>query len=327
MRVFLMGGTGLVGSRLINRLCQRKDEVVLLTRRPDVARARWTGCTVIEGNPMQTGPWMKAVDTCDAIVNLVGEGIFSRRWNAEFITLLRTSRVQSTENAVKALAVKPRTAQGQPKVLVNASAIGFYGPHGDEPLTEDSPAGNDLMAEICVAWEIAAKGAEAFGIRTTRIRIGVVLDKEGGALKQMMLPFKMFVGGPVGFTGSQYMSWIHHEDLVALLLLALDNPACQGVLNGTVRCRILSLNKHFPPRRLASAAAPPKLFADAENLDAAPGNGQSRRRGDDRSARAAQESAELGTPVQVPGCRSRPGQRAGQFREKSLTTESPRTQW
>jgi uncharacterized protein (TIGR01777 family) len=244
MRVFLMGGTGLVGSRLINRLCQRKDEVVLLTRRPDAARAKWqTACTILEGDPVQTGPWMKAVDACDAIINLVGEGIFSRRWNAEFITLLRSSRVQSTENAVKALAVKPRTALGQPKVLVNASAIGFYGPHGDEPLTEDSPAGNDILAEICVAWEIAAKGGEAFGVRTTRVRIGVVLDKEGGALKQMMLPFKMFVGGPVGFTGSQYMSWIHHEDLVGLLLLALDNPGCQGVLNGTAPNPVT--NKHF----------------------------------------------------------------------------------
>jgi uncharacterized protein len=234
MRVFLMGGTGLIGSRLVKRLRERQDEVVLLTRHPDVARAKWgNSCTIIEGNPMAAGPCMKSVDDCDAVVNLVGEGIFNRRWNAEFIQTLRDSRVKSTENAVHAMAVKPRTAAGSPKVLVNASAIGFYGPHGDEELTEDSAAGNDLMAEICVAWETAAKGAEALGVRTTRVRTGVVLDSEGGALAQMVRPFKMFVGGPVGLSGSQYVSWIHHEDMTGLLVLALDNSQCHGPLNAT----------------------------------------------------------------------------------------------
>jgi uncharacterized protein (TIGR01777 family) len=244
MRVYLMGGTGLVGSRLITRLLQRKDEIVLLTRRPDVARAKWSGTvTITEGNPMEAGAWMKAIDDCEAVINLVGEGIFSRRWNADFIQLLRTSRVLSTENVVKALAVKPQNTHGRPKILINASAIGYYGPHGAEQLTEDSPAGEDLLADICVAWEIAAKGAETFGIRTTRVRIGLVLDAQGGALPQMMLPFKLFIGGPIGLTGSHYVSWIHYEDLVGLLLLALDNPNCQGVLNGTAPAPVT--NKEF----------------------------------------------------------------------------------
>jgi uncharacterized protein (TIGR01777 family) len=234
MRVFLMGGTGLIGTRLIQRLRERQDQVVLLTRRPDVAQAKWDGaCTIVEGDPMAVGTWMQAVDDCEAVINLVGEGIFSRRWNADFMTLLRDSRVKSTENVVKALAANPRTKRGQPKVLASASAIGYYGPHGDEELTEDSPAGSDFLAEICVAWEIAAKAAETLGVRTTRVRIGLVLDKEGGALKQLLPPFRMFVGGPVGLTGSHYCSWIHYEDLVGLFLLALDNPQCQGVLNGT----------------------------------------------------------------------------------------------
>jgi uncharacterized protein (TIGR01777 family) len=123
--------------------------------------------------------------------------------------------------------------RGDAKVLVNASAIGYYGPHGDEELTEDAPAGHDLLAEVCVEWEKAAQVAEAAGIRTVRVRIGVVLDKEGGALKQMSLPFKMFMGGPVGLTGSHYMSWIHYEDMVGLLLLALDRSDCQGPMNAT----------------------------------------------------------------------------------------------
>jgi uncharacterized protein (TIGR01777 family) len=234
MRIFLMGGTGLVGSRLINRLRQRGDDVVLLTRRPDAARQKWQdACRVAEGDPMKPGPWMNAVNDCDAVINLVGEGIFNRRWNADFIRLLRDSRVDSTANAVQALASQPRTKAGSAKILVSASAIGYYGPHRDEELTEDSPPGNDVMAELCVAWEKAAEPAEKLGIRTTRVRIGLVLDKEGGALKKMILPFKLFAGGPAGLTGSQYVSWIHHEDLVGLLLLALDNPGCSGPLNGT----------------------------------------------------------------------------------------------
>jgi uncharacterized protein (TIGR01777 family) len=234
MRIFLMGGTGLVGSRLVKRLRQRKDEVVLLTRRPDVARGKWKDeCRIIDGNPMEAGGWMPAVDDCDAAINLVGEGIFNRRWTSDFIQLLGDSRAKSTENVVKALANKPKTTAGNAKILVNASAIGIYGPHGDEELDENSPPGNDILAEICVAWENAAKGAEPLGIRTTRLRIGVVLDKEGGALKQMMRPFKMFMGGPAGLLGGQYVSWIHHEDLVGLLLLALDSPQCQGPLNAT----------------------------------------------------------------------------------------------
>ena len=108
MKIFLMGGTGLVGSRLVRRLLDRKDQVVLLTRRPEVARQKWgDACTVVEGNPMQAGPWMTAVDDCDAVVNLVGEGIFNRRWRAKFKQLLRDSRVQSTEHIVQVLARQP----------------------------------------------------------------------------------------------------------------------------------------------------------------------------------------------------------------------------
>src|SRR5438067_2533505 len=189
MRIFVMGGTGLVGSRLIHRLRERGDEVRLLTRRPDVAREKWqTTVQAIEGNPTEPGPWMKAVDECDAVINLVGEGIFNRRWNAEFIQLLRDSRVKSTENVVRAIAEQPRTAAGGAKVLVNASAIGYYGPHGDEELTEDSPPGDDFLASACVEWETAARAAQAHGIRVGIVRIGVVLDREGGALARLLTP-------------------------------------------------------------------------------------------------------------------------------------------
>jgi uncharacterized protein len=232
MRVFVTGATGLVGTRLVHQLRQRNDEVVALTRRPAVAREKLAGCTIVEGDPMQPGPWMDAVDRCDAVINLAGENIFARRWNDEFKALLRDSRVKSTEHVVQALAKSPQTASGQPKVLVNASAIGWYGPQGDQELDEAAPPGNDTLARLCVDWERAARAAEQHGVRVAIVRVGVVLDKSGGALAQMLLPFKLGIGGRIG-NGRQWMSWIHHADLIGVLLLAMDEPLAKGPLNGT----------------------------------------------------------------------------------------------
>ena len=232
MRVFVTGGTGLIGSRLVRRLRERSDHVVLLTRRPDAARQRFGDCTIVEGDPMQAAAWMDSVAECDAVINLAGENIFARRWNDEFKALLRDSRVKSTENVVRALGKHPRTAPGSAKVLVNASAIGYYGPTGDEELTEDSPPGNDTLARVCVDWENAARAAEAHGVRVAIVRVGVVLDSEGGALAKMLTPFKFFVGGKVG-SGKQYVGWIHRDDIVGVFLLALDNADASGPINGT----------------------------------------------------------------------------------------------
>jgi uncharacterized protein (TIGR01777 family) len=233
MRVFVTGGTGLIGSRLVRKLLGRGDQVVLLTRRYGTARQIvGSACELIEGDPTLAGDWMKTILDCDAIVNLAGENIFARRWNAAFKTALLDSRVTSTQHILEALAQKPTRAGRLPSVLVNASAIGYYGPHGDEELTEDSPPGPDFLAHICVEWEKAARAAENFGVRCALVRIGIVLDREGGALTKMLTPFKLFVGGPVG-NGRQWMSWVHHEDLTGLLLLALDNPGARGPLNGT----------------------------------------------------------------------------------------------
>jgi uncharacterized protein (TIGR01777 family) len=233
MRVFIAGGTGLIGSRLIARLKQRQDTVVLLTRRAAAAREKFgPDCTIVEGDPMQSGPWMDAVADCDGVINLVGEPIFARRWNMEFKALLRDSRVRSTQHVVQALEKNPHTAAGKPRVLVNASAIGYYGPHGDEELAEDSPPGNDFLAGLTVEWEAAARKVESSGVRLALVRVGVVLDKEGGALRQMLTPFKLGVGGKVG-SGTQWMSWIHHADMAGIFLLALDHPEAKGPINGT----------------------------------------------------------------------------------------------
>jgi len=230
MRVFITGGTGLVGQRLVQRLLQRGDQVSVLTRRPETAQQLWgSTVTVVSGDPVQAGPWQDALASCDGVVNLAGEGVFNRRWSSAFKELMTTSRVMSTENVVAGLA---RSSGTSSKVLVNASAIGYFGTAGPEELDEQSPAGNDTLAHVCIAWEKAAQAASTHGCRVVIVRIGVVLDKSGGALKKMLLPFKMFMGGPVG-SGKHFVSWIHHEDLVGIMLLGLDNAQAVGVMNGT----------------------------------------------------------------------------------------------
>jgi hypothetical protein len=242
MRVFITGGTGLVGSRLVPRLRQRGDTVVLLSRRPAAARDKFRDCEVVEGDPMKAGPWMDRLAECDGVVHLAGENVFGRRWNDEYKAMLRESRIQGTDNVVQALAKNPGGSGGVPKVLASASAIGFYGPHGDEEVTEESPAGNDFLARVCVDWENSARAAQSYGVRVALVRVGIVLDKEGGALAKLLTPFKLGVGGPVG-TGKQWMAWIHHDDLVGLFLLALDNAGATGPVNGTAPVPVT--NKDF----------------------------------------------------------------------------------
>jgi uncharacterized protein len=233
MRVFVTGGTGLVGSRLVKKLLERGDKPVVLTRRYSHARqALGPNVDLVEGDPMQSGAWMEKIDDCDGVIHLAGENVFARRWNAAFKQLLVDSRVKSTANVAEAVSRKPKRADGSPKVLVNASAIGIYGPRGDEEITEETPPGNDMLANLCVEWEKAARAVESAGARSVQVRVGVVLDKEGGALAKLITPFKMFGGGPVG-SGRQYMAWIHHEDMVGLFLFGLDTPSCAGPMNGT----------------------------------------------------------------------------------------------
>lgn len=233
MRVFVTGGTGLVGTRLVRRLVERGDHAVVLSRSAARAKAKLgPAVEVVEGDPMTAGPWRDAVAGCDAVVNLVGESVYARRWNAEFKKLLTESRTVSTRNVVTALRDRPTTPDSRAKVLVNASAIGYYGPHGDEELDENSPPGNDFLANLSAEWEREAFAALAVGVRVCTVRVGIVLDKEGGALAKMLTPFRWGVGGRLG-TGRQWMSWIHWEDLVHLFLLPLDDDRASGAINGT----------------------------------------------------------------------------------------------
>ena len=231
MRVFVAGGSGLIGRRLVERLVARGDQPVVLSRNATRARAQLatSKADIVEGDPLQPASWMERVAGCQGVVNLVGESLFARRWNDAFKQVLRDSRVQSTKNIVDAIT-KARD-RDRPYVLVNASAIGYYGFTGDQYLTEDSPAGSgDFLSELCKEWEAAARQVEAKGVRLVLLRSGMVLDKTGGALKSMLLPFKLFAGGPVA-GGRQWVSWIHHADEVGLILLALDRRDAKGPLN------------------------------------------------------------------------------------------------
>jgi uncharacterized protein (TIGR01777 family) len=248
MRVFITGGTGLVGRRLAEALRQRGDEPVVLSRRP--------GAGDVTGDPTQPGPWQDVLADCDAVVNLVGENIFEHRWTAARKERLRTSRVLSTERVCQALARRPRVPDGRPKVLVSASAVGYYGDRGDEELTEESPPGTDEMALLCRDWEAAAQAAERSGVRVVRVRVGIVMDARGGALPPLRRLFRWFLGGRLG-SGQQWMSWVHHADLTGLLLLALDNRGVVGPLNGSAPNPVT--NRDFA-RALGRALGRPSLL-------------------------------------------------------------------
>lgn len=232
MRVFVTGGTGLIGIRLIRHLRQREDQVVVLSRRPDAAQRVGVDCEVIVGDPVRAGSWQDQAAECDAIVNLAGESLLNQRWTEAFKAALRESRLKSTEHCAQAIARNPKRSDGTARVFVSSSAVGFYGPHGDEAIDESSPAGSDFLADLCVAWENATETARAAGVRVVLARTGVVLDKRGGALQKMLLPFKLFAGGPVG-SGKQFMPWIHHADETGLLAFALDTQAAIGPMNLT----------------------------------------------------------------------------------------------
>lgn len=239
MRVFVTGGTGLIGRELVHRLQARGDQPVILSRRADEVRRdrALRSLQVVQGDPTTAGPWQAVVNGCDAVVHLAGQNIFGKRWNDQVKRQIRDSRVYSTEQVVSAIA----QAKQRPGVLVAGSAVGYYGPHGDEELTEQNAPGCDFMSVVCREWEDAAQGAESYGVRVARIRTGIVLDRHEGALGVMVPIFKLGGASPVGggdsalkpAQGRQWISWIHRDDIVGLFLLALDNVAAVGPLNGT----------------------------------------------------------------------------------------------
>jgi uncharacterized protein len=219
MKIVVAGGTGFLGTPLVSQLQASGNDVSVLTRgRAGPGRITW----LPNGT---TGPWARAIDGADVVINLAGESIAGHRWTETYKTRIRDSRILATRSIVAAIHAAAR----KPTTLVNASAVGYYGSRGNEELTEASAPGGDFLAMVCRAWETEAV-AEIDTSRVILLRSAPVLEGDGGVLPQMARPFRLFVGGPVG-PGNQYWSWIHRDDWVAMVKWALETNHVTGPLN------------------------------------------------------------------------------------------------
>ncbi|GAB4345598.1 MAG: TIGR01777 family oxidoreductase [Leptolyngbyaceae cyanobacterium] len=231
MKVAVTGATGFVGHRLVERLQAEGHQVVVFTRNPDRAakvfpKTAFPAVEIVAYTPTVAGEWQQAIAGCDGVVNLAGEPI-SERWTAAHKQAILESRKLGTQRIVEAIA----QANPKPQVLVNASAIGYYGTSETVTFDESSNPGNDFLAEVCQAWESEAQKVKEAGVRLVILRLGIVLGM-GGAIARMLPPFKLFAGGPIG-SGKQWFSWIHRDDLVSLILYALTQPSMAGIYNAT----------------------------------------------------------------------------------------------
>ncbi|MEJ5201292.1 MAG: TIGR01777 family oxidoreductase, partial [Anaerolineales bacterium] len=227
MRVLVAGGSGWIGSALVARLVEDGHSVLILSRRPDAVQSR-AGISVAGWDGHTPQGWEHLVEEADAIVNLVGENLGAGRWTARRMQRIVSSRL----NAGKAIAAAVERASRRPHVLIQSSAIGYYGVLDDQILTESSPAGTDFLARLCVDWEASTQSVENLGVRRVVVRTGLVLSPTGGSLQRLLLPYRFFAGGPLG-NGKQWWSWISMEDEVRALMFLLKNDAAYGAFNLT----------------------------------------------------------------------------------------------
>lgn len=248
MRALVTGATGFIGRRLLEQL----SDPVVLTRNPRRAEIELGHCTAFAWDPMTGPPPKPAFDGVDVVFHLAGEPVADSRWTREKKMRIRDSRAVGTANLVATLA----DLAEKPKVLVSASAVGYYGNRGDEILDESSPPAGDFLADVCCLWEAAAQRATASGIRVVNPRIGVVLGSGGGALAKMLLPFKLGLGGRLG-DGRQWTPWVHVDDVVGLLMHAAGTESVFGPMNATAPNPVS--NRDFT-RALAKTLHRPALF-------------------------------------------------------------------
>ncbi len=232
MKVAITGATGFVGSRLVERLQKQGMKILVLTRNTASARRLFPAnvypdVEIIAYTPTASGSWQNEIANCQGIVNLAGSPISEGRWTTERKQEILNSRKLTTQKIVEAIA----NSSTKPKVLVNASAIGYYGTSETATFDENSPSSNDFLSEVCQVWETEAQKVTDSNVRLVILRFGIVLGM-GGALGKMITPFKLFAGGPIG-SGEQWFSWIHLDDMVGLILYALTNSEMSGVYNGT----------------------------------------------------------------------------------------------
>ncbi|MEW6184905.1 MAG: TIGR01777 family oxidoreductase [Thermodesulfobacteriota bacterium] len=227
MKVFITGGSGFIGSHLTRELTGQGYEVTLLTRSIKPGQSLPAGAVFLEGNPTRPGPWQDQAATHNLFINLAGASIF-HRWTDDYKQSMRESRLQTTRNLVEALSRDKREG----KVLISASAVGYYGFHQDEELDESSPPGQDFLAILTRDWEEEAQKARQFGVRVIRTRFGIVLGEKGGALEQLVPLFNKGLGTRLG-SGTQWFSWIHQQDLSNALLFLINQKDLSGVVNCT----------------------------------------------------------------------------------------------
>lgn len=246
MNILITGGRGFIGKPLCRELVSSGHNVLITTRRNSTSKdmLTWDTKTLLPSD---------IISNIDAVINLAGESIASGRWTKKRKELILSSRINTT----RALVESMQNANPKPKILISASAIGYYGPHGDEYVTEDTPSGTDFIAGVCKTWEAEALKAQKLGLRVVLLRIGVVLEADGGALTRMVIPFKFFLGGPVG-TGKQWFSWIHRDDVVGIIKYSLENESISGPVNLTAPEPVT--NKEFSSA-LGEALGRPSCFA------------------------------------------------------------------
>lgn len=250
MHIVVTGGTGFIGRPLCASLSQEGHRVTLLTRRKEEAqRLLGSAVTAVEWNGTETGAWEQSLEEADAVINLAGAPIADARWTDARKRLLTLSRVLTTRLLVVALSRR----SAKPRMLINASGIGYYGASDDRVLDEGAARGQGFLADLCLAWEAEALRAAEFGVRVVMLRTGMVLEQDGGALPKMLLPFRLFAGGPI-LPGTQWVSWIHRRDHIGLIQWLLTTPSVSGPVNavapGAVTmnrfCEVLGQALHRP---------------------------------------------------------------------------------
>ncbi|OQX28399.1 MAG: TIGR01777 family protein [Desulfobacteraceae bacterium IS3] len=223
MKIFITGGTGFVGRNLSNLLLNRGHQVIVTGTRPNQRQISHENFTYISADTTRKGEWQASLKDADAVVNLAGRTIFNL-WTRKYKQVIYDSRILTTRNLVQALP------QDKQVILCSTSAAGYYGNRGEDILRESETNGDDFLAQVCRDWEAAAFQAEEKGHRVVTMRFGVVLGKNGGAMKQMIPAFRCFVGGPLG-NGMQWFPWIHAEDIVSAILFVTENSNVKGALN------------------------------------------------------------------------------------------------